>query len=134
MEPIQPNPIQTPAPAQQIPSPGPVPQPQTAVPSHPKGKRTLIIAGVVILCILLGFLLYRQVTQQPSDPAAPTPTPTSTPSPTPIRELSGIAGDPAFAELEASVASLSASIRNFNAQDPSLSPPSLILPLGFPKE
>lgn len=129
---MQPNMSQTdaPVPPVQTPQVPPAGQPQQMPPS--KNRKPLIITVGIIVLLLIAAVAYRQIAMQPKDDESPAPTPTATVTPTPIREFSGIANDPAFKELESDVASLSAGLRNYNIQDPSLSPPTLILDLGFP--
>lgn len=55
-----------------------------------------------------------------SSPVLPTPKPTTLPLPTQT-----------LTPLEASVATISAAITQFDPQDPTLAPPVLVLPLGF---
>jgi hypothetical protein len=61
------------------------------------------------------------------------PTPTAEPfiTASPSRSLSPVAMQPEFAEFQAAIATLSAAIAAYTANDPTLTPPVLILPLGF---
>jgi hypothetical protein len=83
---------------------------------------------LLLLSLIVGFSLYRQRVQTLL--TAPTPTPTP-PAPTPTPALSAIAGLPAFIRLEEAVATLSAAIAAYTPQDETLTPPTLVLPLGF---
>lgn len=89
----------------------------------------VIMTAVVVSGIFYGLSLYRP--QQVA--VTPTPTPTPMATPTPIRQPSTIAGQPAFLQFQSAVATLSAAIAGFSAQDPTLTPPTLVLPLGFSK-
>ncbi len=100
---------------------------QTSTPDH---KRTLVIAGLVIGIGLLVLLLFSLMRSKPPPPGPVAPA-SPTPSPTPIRILSVIATDSAFQALRASQASLSSELSLLSPDDPSLTPPVLVLPLGF---
>lgn len=89
----------------------------------------LVGIGVAIAGILL-LLLVRSLWPARA-PELPIIAPSATPSPTPIREQSIVATQSAFISLEVQLASVSAAIRATNLDDPSLSPPSIDLPLGF---
>jgi hypothetical protein len=97
----------------------------------PQIKFSKIIKIFVIIIILLlgisGFLYYQKQHQNPVT-MQPTPTPTET---SVNKLVNPIATSSAFIELENSVASLSAKINSYNANDPSLSPPVIDLSLGF---
>ncbi len=88
------------------------------------------IAAIVIVSII--FLIgIRQAMQKPQVVVVPTSAPTASPTPTPIRQLSAIATTSAFLNLDTAVSSLSTSVKSYNTNDPSLSPPVIDLPLGF---
>ncbi len=86
-------------------------------------------AGAVFIGIAI-FIGIQQLRPKQT-PVVVTATPTITPSPTPLRQLSTIASQVEFSNLETAIASLSASAQSYNVSDPSLSPPEITLPLGF---
>lgn len=89
-----------------------------------------IIAGIVITLGIMILSLFRSPITQTKPPLAEV-TDTPFPTPTPIRNISAIATQSAFISLEQSASSLSSGIANTNLDDPSLSPPTIDLPLGF---
>lgn len=109
----------------------PVAAPPVEAPKPPRASKALI-AGITIALIILvaGVAIAMQVSQQNQVATTPTPTPIA-PTPTPIRVLSKFATESAFVSFEESVASLSAVIAGYPITDPSLSPPTLVLPLQF---
>lgn len=113
-----------------------MPRPHAGSPfSVKKRDDPVTLALIALFVILSGTLIVvsvRAYLNRPSVSPIPLPTPTATPTPTPIRVRSSLASQSAFLTLDANIASLSADIRNYEAQDPSLSPPVLTLPLGFP--
>ncbi len=91
-----------------------------------------IVSALIAIGIgLIGIFVWRGITQKSTKDIAATPTPTHTPSPTPIRQISALASQSGFIALDEKIASLSSSIKNYIIEDPSLSPPVLVLPLGF---
>ena len=108
----------------------PAPPPQ-APPRSPATIIAIVLGVLLVLSIILGFSLYRQRTS--TMVTAPTPTP-EPPTPTPTPALSAIATKPAFIQLEDAVATLSAAIAAYTPQDETLTPPTLILPLGFSQQ
>lgn len=113
--PVEPPPVAPPAP----------------MPSTPRLTPEVIAAIVVVVIgalLLLGLRFL--AAQKPRSPAV-VEKPLPTPTPTPVRLPSALATQSAFLKLEANVASLSSSIKNYVVDDPSLSPPVLELPLGF---
>jgi len=108
---------------------GPIqPPPQTP-------KKFPVIGVVTGIVIVLAVIIGGVIAQNPKIITGnPAPNPTLVappPSPTPERQLSFIASQSAFIQIETNVASLSGSIQNIIVSDPSLSPPVLDLPLGF---
>lgn len=116
----EPTPIQS-APAQAVPPP----------PPSPKISLPVIIAVVATAMIVSGVFFGLSRLKPKETVVAPTPTPTPIATPTPIRQPSALATLPEFLLFQSSVATLSAAIAGYNPQDPSLTPPTLILPLGF---
>ena len=124
MDDIQPPIISPPNMPQTVPPPpGP-----SATPIPPGLLLALIGAVILILGGIIGLVAIR-----PSRiVAVPTPTPSiPTATPTPVRTFSPVASQSAFMNLETATASLSAQINAYNIQDQSLTPPVLVLPLGF---
>lgn len=107
-------------------APAPIPD---AVAAQPSKKRMWFIAGSVVLTLVSLLFLWKLLTPRPApiveDLLSPTPTPT------PIRILSPIATESAFLRIIQIQASLSAGLTQTNLDDPSLSPPTIALPLGF---
>ncbi len=103
---------------------GPAPAPRPNLNLWPIAA-VVVVAGIFILIALTATTAIRGRQSQQS-PAA-----TLMPTPTPIRNFSPLATQSAFLQLVAGAASLSASLNNYSPQDPSLSPPTLDLPLGF---
>lgn len=105
-------------------------QDQPTTPPSPRIPMIWLVgAGVAIVGIL--FLLLVRSIWPARAPEVPIIAPSATPSPTPIRELSLVATQSAFISLQLRLASVSAAISATNLDDPSLSPPSIDLPLGF---
>lgn len=106
----------------------PVPIPE-AVAVQPSNMRMWLIAGSVVVTLVSLLFLWKLLTPRPApivdDLLSPTPTPT------PIRILSPIATESAFLRITQIQASLSAGLSQTNLDDPSLSPPTIELPLGF---
>lgn len=118
-------PVVTPPPAN-MPQQQPVSPPSSAFP-----PQVIVIGIAAVVFIILGVIGLTAFKPQ-KIVVTPTPTP-STPiaTPTPARTLSPLATQSAFLLFEQSVASLSAGIAAYNVQDQSLTPPVLVLPLGF---
>lgn len=117
---IVPNPPSTPP----LASSGAAPTPNIVTP--------IVIAVVATLLLATGVFVGITKLQPTKTAAVATPTPAPpTPTPTPIREPSLIASSSAFLQFQANVATLSAVIAGYNPQDSALTPPSLVLPLGF---
>ena len=117
-----------------IPSTQPVLQPtvQQSPDSNKRTKRSFDKRYLFILLIIIGigggFLT---ALKQPMD--MPTPTPSDMPIPSPIsKPVVSVATESAYIELTKLVASLSATIKNMQVSDTTLSPPTIELPLGFP--
>lgn len=91
----------------------------------------LIVIAVLIVVAAAVFYTMNLSTGRQQAAVAPTPTPTTIPTPTPVRVQSALAGNAQFQQFAASVATLSAAIAGYSPQDPSLTPPTLDLPLGF---
>ncbi len=127
--------------------PAPIPLPESALqpqmgqtmapPTVPAKKpfpisTSLIIAIIAAVGLIGGGIVGLSALKSQNLTSAPTPTPqASSPTPTPVRTLSSIAALPAFAQFEAANATLSAAIASFTPQDETLTPPTLVLPLGF---
>ncbi len=122
-----------PQPIQSQPTPTPTVPPAILISKLPnsQSKMYMIAAIIAISLGIIGIFTWNIVTQQTVSTTVPTPTSTNTPSPTPVRQLSAIASQSAFMVLDEKIASLSSSIKNYIIEDPSLSPPVLVLPLGF---
>lgn len=113
-----------------------VPIPTSSVPVQPvppKRLRMLLIGALVLLLVLVGTALVAGAIFHPKqiEVQAPQVSPTPTPTPVITRALSGVATTSAFLDLEASVASLSASLSTTNLDDTSIAPPTIDLSLGF---
>lgn len=89
---------------------------------------------LVIGAILFGIIVYMAM-QKVIDPNTPNPIQnpdlSPTPSPTPIRHQTLVATSSGFLTMEEDISSLSAELQEFSKDDPALSPPNLVLPLGF---
>lgn len=103
---------------------------ETAPVVQNKKKDIWIIAGVVVVIGIIGLFAVRNFYKPPTIPIVVREE-TPTPSPTPVRSLSQIATQSAFIALEEAYSSFSTSLTTTNLDDPSLSPPTLDLPLGF---
>jgi hypothetical protein len=103
------------------------------IPLPPVLERLLPLL-LAVFAIFLGILVFGVVQKfiEKPEPKPMTIIVTPTPSPTPIRNRTTIATTSAFTQFEANIASLSGKVNAFQESDPSLSPPSLVLPLGFP--
>lgn len=93
----------------------------------------LIIAFLAILTGISLFLVIQNINNQEEPPKPITVVVTPTPTPTPIRNATIVSASPQFTEFVNAISTLSATINEFERDDPSLSPPSFTLPLGFPK-
>lgn len=89
-----------------------------------------VIAGIVIVAGIMLLYIFRSSIIPPK-PQPPEVIIAPLPSPTPIRNFSAIATQSAFMSLEQNASSVSSAIANTNLDDPSLTPPSIDLPLGF---
>jgi hypothetical protein len=92
----------------------------------------LIIALLAILTGTALFFVLHNINNQEEPPEPITVVVTPTPTPTPIRNATVVSTSPQFTEFVHAISTLSTTINEFERDDPSLSPPSLILPLGFP--
>ncbi|MBI5621201.1 hypothetical protein HY949_05450 [Candidatus Gottesmanbacteria bacterium] len=111
-----------------IPAPAPItPIHHSDLASH---ARTLIIAGLVIGAGILSLFLFTVMSKKSTIPTVVVSL-SPTPTPTPVRILSSVATDSAFIMLKVSHASLSAGLSVLNPDDPNLSPPALVIPLGL---
>ncbi|MBI5449555.1 hypothetical protein HY948_04555 [Candidatus Gottesmanbacteria bacterium] len=121
----------------------PAPQIQPDIPHVPQAPSTAENlrqklrspwAGIaaIIAILVIGSLIFS--VRRPTAPSVLIPTPTTTiyPTPTPQRTPSVIASQSAFISLDASIQTLANDIGTLTIQDPSLSPPVLDLPLGYP--
>lgn len=123
--------------APQSPQPTPPPPGNQTVPgsaSQPpsplkKWLPLLFVLGAILTGILV-FIILQGMTKRPA-PEQITVIVTPTPSPTPIRTPSSVATTSAFIAFVDHVSSLSSQIEEFEKDDPALSPPSFVLPLGF---
>lgn len=127
----------TQSPMQRSPSTiGEQPIPQKS-PEKPKIKWVFIIVLILILFIMAlifmagAYTLFQQAKKSPEEPKITTIIVTPTPNPTPIRQQTDISTTPAFISLEDAIASFSQKLIEFSKDDPSLNPPSLVLPLGL---
>lgn len=92
-------------------------------------RQVWLIAGGVILFGVSILFAWRMLQPPPKPTIQVVESPT--PSPTPIRIRSAVATQASFLRLVDDQASLSAGLSLLNADDPSLSPPTIELPLGF---
>lgn len=90
----------------------------------------VVIILTVIILLLVGLLVFTSG-RRGSSTVAPMPTPTNTPVPTPVRALSSYATQSAFIAFQQSVGTLSTSVQNVVLNDQTITPPTLVLPLGF---
>lgn len=121
---IEETPIIVPNPAQPPSVPPPAPAPNIVTP--------VVIAIVATLLLTTGVFVGITKLQPTKTAAVATPTPAPpAPTPTPIQQPSLLASSSAFLQFQSSVATLSAVIAGYNPQDSTLTPPSLVLPLGF---
>ena len=113
------------------------PMQQSVPPAPPAPNIVTPVVIAVVATLLLATGVFVGITKlQPTKTAAvatPTPAP-PTPTPTPVEQPSAIASSSAFLQFQASVATLSAAINQYNPQDATLTPPSLVLPLGFTQQ
>lgn len=93
----------------------------------------LILAVVAIFFGILIFAVVQKFIEKP-EPKPVTIIVTPTPSPTPVHIFTTVATTSAFMAFESNVASLSGKVEAFQNEDPSLTTPSLVLPLGFPND
>lgn len=123
MDPEPTLPVNTPV-MPSAPAPVPVPAPRNYMP---------IIVAVLGTALLVSGLFFgiSFVTKPKETAVVPAATPTPNATPTPIRQPSAIAGQATFIDFQSAVSTLSAAIAGYNSQDPSLTPPTLVLPLGF---
>jgi hypothetical protein len=111
-------------------TPPPPKQPVNMLPDKDK-LLPLILAFFAIVTGVLLFFVLKQLQKKSEAPPPVTIIVTPTPSPTPIRFPTNISTSSAFLDFEGSVASYASNLNAFEKNDPSLSPPSLVLPLGF---
>lgn len=124
---------------QPITSPGQTSAPQPPVPPKPKIKLPensekylpFILAFFAILSGILLFFLFQQLTKTPETLPPVTIIVTPTASPTPVRYPTNTSTTSAFLDFETSVNAFAQKLSSFEKSDPSLTPPSLVLPLGF---
>jgi len=109
----------------------PVQTPIVQAPPPEKSSLPIIIAVIVTAVVISGLFYAISQKKQEEIVVAPTPTPVLMPTPTPVRQPSALAAAPEFIQFKAAVATLSAAIAGYSSQDPSLTPPTLVLPLGF---
>jgi len=115
-----------PAPFQ--PTVNPVPQ------KLPSLMSKLIPIFLVLGAVSFGSLIYviiQNSQKKEPDQVIKTVVVTPTPSPTPIRVATVISTSSAYMELEKSIDEFEAALNEFSKDDPMLSPPTLVLPLGF---
>lgn len=134
MSPLIPNisaPVASPAQATPNVPPIPLPVPPTKYPGEKEKFLPFILAFFAIVTGIILFLLLRQLMTKPTSPPPVTVIVTPTPTPTPVRIPTQTSTTSAFMEFSQTVSSFSGTLQNFEKSDPSLSPPSLVLPLGF---
>lgn len=130
-EPVTPAPV-TEIPPQPTPVPAvPAPQPVTPAMHIPKVSKNIIIAVIATVLLVTGVVVGLSSMKPKETAALPTPTPTPIATPTPIRQPSKLAGTAEFQLFQSAVATLSAAIAGYNPLDSTLTPPTLVLPLGF---
>lgn len=133
------TPVESPPPVAPIPLPESALQPQMGnVPPQLPAKKPfplstpLIVAIIAAVGLIGGGIAGLSAIQSQKQAALPTPTPQAiTPTPTPVRTLSAVAGQAAFLQFEAANATLSAAIASYSVQDETLTPPTIVLPLGY---
>jgi hypothetical protein len=91
----------------------------------------LILACLAIMTGIGLFVILQKINNNTFVPTPITIVVTPTPSPTPIRNATNISTTSAFLTLQENISKLNTTINEFEKDDPSLSPPSLVLPLGF---
>ncbi len=91
----------------------------------------LVLACLAILTGIGVFMAIQGINNRTFEPKPITIVVTPTPSPTPIRNITNLSTSSAYTAFTDAVASLSSNIQEFEKEDPSLSPPTLVLPLGF---
>lgn len=91
-----------------------------------------VITGIIVVITLAigGIFMQRARVSPPKPPVSPSPQVVLA-TPTPERQLSLVASQSAFIQLQLNVSSLTSNIQNVIVSDPSLAPPVLDLPLGF---
>lgn len=95
-------------------------------------KFTPFILAILAICTGIMIFTVIQVLQpEPEQPMPVTIVITPTPTPTPIRTPTNVSTSSAFLTFVDDVNTLQNSIRDFEKDDPMLSPPALVLPLGF---
>lgn len=104
-----------------------------AIPPMAEKLWPLILAVCAIFFGIVIFAIVQKFMEKPT-PTQITVIVTPTPSPTPVRNMTTVATTSSFAAFDSAVASLSAKVQGYEENDPSLSPPSLVLPLGFTNE
>ena len=131
-------------PGQGIP-PSTVPAGQTGIPPHtgsgngsqvpppPAPRITMPILIAIVVTVIMSVLVFLALSKMKPQQEQVVPTPTMAPivTPTPVRQPSAIASQSAFIDFRTAIATLSAAVATYNVQDPSLTPPTLVLPLGF---
>jgi len=115
-----------------------MPTPPAQVPEWKRPTKKFPWTIVLVVAVVCGIVAGVSIaTQKPiPDTTAPFLSVTSPvrATPTPIRTLSPVATDSAFLLVESKLASMTATLQTVQITDPSLSPPSIELPLGFPIE
>lgn len=118
-----------------------VPQPQPTIP--PVAPQSIPKVGILqrifpfllaVVAIFFGAFIYyviQKVTTTPEQPIVTTIIATPTVAPTPFRNATVISTSSAFISLETDISSFSSELSEFSKDDPSLSPPNLVLPLGL---
>jgi hypothetical protein len=130
MENTQIQPPTTPSTPENAVSPIVTPPPtQPQKPKFPLWVGLIIIVILIIISLLAGYYSSKRyqdgITTPGNTIASPTIAPITNQGNNPIATTS------AFLQIEASVASLSARIAEYNPTDPQIAPPVLDLPLGF---
>lgn len=134
------QPIEQPVipPAPEVAPPPPVsstppmpPVPPKAAPSIINRLLPFIIAITAIITGVIVYVALKGETPLSQTPDTITIIVTPSPTPTPIRNASAVSQTQDFVTFSENISSLSAKIKDFEREDPSLAPPSLVLPLGF---
>jgi hypothetical protein len=111
----------------------PPPALQRKLQVHSEKFLPLILAFFAILSGVLLFFLFQQLQKKPEPQPPITIIVTPTRAPTPVWYPTNVSTTSAFLDFDRSINEFAAKLNTFERNDPSLSPPSIVLPLGFSK-